>query len=236
MTRFLAILRKEMAEYFSSSIAYAVLIVFWVVSGYFFSFNLFFVNAMHMVTAFHNMSVLLILVAPLLTMRVFAEEAKTGTLELLLTLPLSDVEIVLGKFLASLLVMVLMLAGTATAVVPLVLFGEPDLGPIIGGYLGIALLGAAFLAIGVLVSSFTHNQIVAALVTWVVIVLLWFLDYAGSLHIDYTLTRLSGYLSFSVHYVDLIRGVLNSTTIVYFASVIAASLLLTVQSLRRRHA
>ncbi|HYD67967.1 ABC transporter permease [Azospirillum sp.] len=236
MTRFLAILRKELAEYFSTPIAYAVLIVFWVVSGYFFSFNLFFVNAMNMVTAFHNMSVLLILVTPLITMRVFSEEAKTGTLELLLTLPLSDTQIVLGKFLASLLVMVLMLAGTATAVVPLLLFGEPDLGPILGGYLGVTLLGTAFLAIGVLVSSLSQNQIVAALVTWAVIVLLWFVDYAASLNLDYTLTRLLNHLSFSVHYVDLIRGVLNGTTVVYFASVIAAALVLTVQSLRRRHA
>lgn len=236
MTRFAALLRKELTEVFATPIAYAVMIVFCMVSGYFFSFNLFFVNAMHMVTAFHNMSILLILVAPLITMRVFSEEAKTGTLELLLTLPLSEAQIVLAKFLASLLVMLLMLAGTATAVVPLVLFGEPDLGPILGGYLGIALLGTAFLAIGVLVSSLSRNQIVAALVTWAIIVLLWFVDYAAGLQIDYTLTRLSTYLSFSVHYVDLIRGVLNSTTVVYFASIVVAALALTVLALQGRRA
>jgi len=236
MIRFAAILRKELTEYFATPIAYAVMIVFWVVSGYFFSFNLFFVNTMNMVTAFHNMSILLILVAPLITMRVFSEEAKTGTLELLLTLPLSEVQIVCAKFLASLLVMLLMLAGTATAVVPLLLFGEPDLGPIVGGYLGIALLGTAFLAIGVLVSSFGRNQIVAALVTWAVIVLLWFADYAAGLHIDYTLTRLATHLSFSIHTVDLIRGVLNSTTVVYFASIVVAALTLTVLSLQGRRA
>ncbi|HYH39961.1 MAG TPA: ABC transporter permease subunit [Azospirillum sp.] len=236
MTRFAALLRKELTEVFGTPIAYAVLIVFWMVSGYFFSVNLFFVNAAHMVTAFHNMSILLILVAPLITMRVFAEEAKTGTLELLLTLPLSEVQIVLAKFLASLLVMLLMLAGTATAVVPLVLYGQPDLGPILGGYLGIALLGTAFLAIGVLVSSLSRNQIVAALVTWAIIVLLWFVDYAAGLRLDYTLTRLVTHLSFSVHYVDLIRGVLNSTTVVYFASIVVAALALSVLALQGRRA
>ena len=236
MTRFAAILRKELTEYFATPIAYAVMIVFWMVSGYFFSFNLFFVNTVTMVTAFHNMSILLILVAPLITMRVFSEEAKTGTLELLLTLPLSAAQIVLAKFLASLLVMLLMLAGTATAIVPLLLYGEPDLGPIVGGYLGIALLGTAFLAIGVLVSSLGRNQIVSALVTWAVIVLLWFVDYAAGLRIDYTLTRLVTHLSFSIHYVDLIRGVLNSTTIVYFASITAAALTLTILSLQWRRA
>jgi len=236
MTRFLALLRKELAEVFATPIAYAVMIVFWVVSGYFFSFNLFFVNAMSMVTAFHNMSILLILVIPLLTMRIFSEEAKTGTLELLLTLPFTEPQIVGAKFCAAFLIMLLMLAGTATAIVPLVLFGDPDLGPILGGYLGIALLGTAFLAIGVLVSSLSRNQIVSALVTWAIIVLAWFVDYAASLNISYGLTRLATYLSFSIHYVDLIRGVLNSTTIIYFTSIVLGALSLTVLSLQRRRA
>lgn len=235
MTALLALFTKELREYFATPIAFVLLAVFWALSGWFFSFGLFFVNVAQMVGSFHNMS-LLLLVMPLITMRVFAEENKTGTMELLLSLPLAEWQIVLAKFGAAFVMLLTMLAGTATAVLPLVLYAQPDLGPIAGGYIGITLLGAAFMGVGMLVSSLTSNQIVAALLTWGVLTLLWFADYASALDAVPGLRGLFLHLSFSVHYVDVIRGVINGGTVVYFVSVLVVALALTTLGLKARRA
>ena len=229
-----AVFLNELALYFSSPIGYILMAVFWGVSGYFFSFNVFFVNAAHMVTAFHNMSVLLLLLMPLATMRIFAEENKSGTMELLLTLPLGESAIVMGKFLAALFVLSAMLIGTAAAVIPLLLYSNPDLGPIIGGYAGVFLLGVTFLAIGMFISSLSSNQIVAAIVTWALLTLLWFADYGSMLFTDYSLVRIFRHVSFSVHYLDLIRGVITGDAIAYFLGLVALMLIGSCQSLRWR--
>ena len=236
MNGFLALFAKEMREYFATPIAFVLLAVFWALAGWFFSFSLFFVNLAQMVGSFHNMSLLLLLVMPLLTMRIFAEENRNGTMELLMSLPLSELQIVLAKFAAAFVMLLIMLTGSASAVVPLVLFAQPDLGPILGGYIGITLLGAAFMGVGILVSSLTANQIVAALITWGVLTLFWFADYAASIDAVPMLRGLFLHLSFSVHYVDVIRGVINLGTVCYFASVLVMSLTLTVLVLKGRRA
>ena len=236
MTALRALFVKELREYFATPIAFVLLAVFWALTGWFFSFGLFFVNVAQMVGSFHNMSLLLLLVMPLLTMRVFAEENKSGTMELLLSLPLAEWQIVLAKFAAAFVMLLIMLAGTTSAVLPLVLYAQPDLGPILGGYIGITLLGAAFMGVGMLVSSLTSNQIVAALITWGVLTLLWFADYAATFDALPGLRGLFLHLSFSVHYVDVIRGVLNLGTVCYFVSVLVVSLLLTALSLKARRA
>lgn len=236
MTALWALFIKELREYFATPIAFVLLAVFWALTGWFFSFGLFFVNVAQMVGSFHNMSLLLLLVMPLLTMRVFAEENKSGTMELLLSLPLAEWQIVLAKFAAAFLMLLIMLAGTATAVLPLLLFAQPDLGPILGGYIGITLLGAAFMGVGMLMSSLTSNQIVAALLTWCVLTLLWFADYASALDALPGLRGLFLHLSFSVHYVDVIRGVINLATVCYFLSVLGLSLALTTLLLKARRA
>jgi ABC-2 type transport system permease protein len=231
-----ALFIKELREYFATPIAFVLLAVFWALSGWFFSFGLFFVNVAQMVGSFHNMSLLMLLVMPLLTMRVFAEENKTGTMELLLSLPLAEWQIVVAKFGAAFVMLLVMLAGTATAVLPLVLYAQPDLGPIAGGYLGITLLGAAFMGVGIFISSLTSNQIVAALLTWGALTLLWFADYASALDAFPGLRGLFLHLSFSVHYVDVIRGVINLGTVVYFLSVMGVTLALTTLGLKARRA
>lgn len=234
MSGFLAVFRKDLRVFFATPVAYAALAVFWALTGYYFSFNVFFVNVAQMVNAFHNMSLLLMLMVPLLSMRSFAEENRTGTAELLLTLPLSEAGIVLGKFMAGSVVLLLMVAGTTTAIVPLVLFGQPDLGPVVGGYLGVLLLGFAFLAIGTLVSSLCSNQFVAALVTWGILVLLWYIDYLSGLQVSFVAARLIRHLSFSFHYVDLIRGVIPIGALVYFPGIVLLALTATVQVLKSR--
>ena len=236
MNAFFALFVKELREYFATPIAFVLLAVFWALAGWFFSFSLFFVNVAQMVGSFHNMSLLLLLVMPLITMRVFAEENKSGTMELLLSLPLLEVQIVLAKFAAAFVMLLVMLAGSATAVLPLVLYAQPDLGPIVGGYLGITLLGAAFMGVGMLLSALTSNQIVAALLSWGVLTLFWFADYAATMDALPGLRGLFLHLSFSVHYVDVIRGVINVGTVCYFVSVLVVSLTLTVLALKLRRA
>lgn len=236
MNAFFALYLKELRELFATPIAFVLLAVFWALAGWFFSFGLFFVNVAQMVGTFHNISLLLLLVMPLVTMRIFAEENKSGTIELLLSLPLSELQIVLAKFAAAFTMLLLMLAGSATSVLPLVMYAQPDLGPIVGGYLGITMLGAAFLGIGLLVSALTSNQIVAALVTWGALTLLWFADYAATIDVMPRLRGLFLHLSLSAHYVDVIRGVVNLGTVVYFISALVVSLALTVAVLKGRRA
>lgn len=236
MKGFRAVFVKELRLYFSTPIAYALMAVFWALTGYYFSFNIFLVNVAQMVNAFHNMSLLLMLIVPLLTMRVFAEENRTGTTELLLTLPLDEAAIVMGKLAAGLVMILLMLAGTATALVPLTLFGQPDLGPIVGGYIGVFLLGATFVAVGVLISALCSNQLIAALLTWAVLLLLWYIDYVSTLVSSFALTRVVMHLSLSAHYVDLIRGVLPLPALAYFAAIMLISIAFCVQVLRMRRA
>ena len=218
MKGFRAVFVKELRLYFSTPIAYALMAVFWALTGYYFSFNIFLVNVAQMVNAFHNMSLLLMLIVPLLTMRVFAEENRTG------------------KLAAGLVMILLMLAGTATALVPLTLFGQPDVGPIIGGYIGVFLLGAVFVAVGTLISSLCSNQLVAALLTWAVLLLLWYVDYVSTLVSSFALTRVVMHLSLSAHYVDLIRGVLPLPALAYFAAIMLVCTAFCVQVLRMRRA
>ncbi len=234
MNGFTAVYIKEIRQYFATPIPYVLLAVFWALMGYYFSFNVFFVNVAQMVNAFHNMSIMLLLIVPLVTMRIFAEENRSHTIELLMTLPLDEAGIVFGKYLASLTLLFFMLLGTATALVPLTAFGQPDLGPVLGGYIGIALLGATFLAVGILISSLCENQLVAALLTWATLLLFWYVDYVSNFAPNLETAKLIRHLSFSIHYIDLIRGILPLATVVYFITVIVFATTLTVQILKAR--
>ncbi|WP_454675465.1 ABC transporter permease [Achromobacter pestifer] len=233
MKGFGALYRKELRTDFGSPVALVVVAVFWALSGYLFSFNLFFVSTGQMVTAFHNMTILLILVMPLVSMRAFAEEARQGTLELLLTLPLSDATLVAAKYAAGLTVLALMLAGTTAAVLPLAWYGQPDYGPIVGGYVGVFLYGALFLAIGIAVSSTCTNQIVAASATWGILVLLWFIDYPAALDAFPALSPFFQALSLSAQHVDFIRGVLPGPATVMLASLTMLALMIAAVNLKR---
>ena len=234
MNGFTAVYIKEIRQYFATPIPYVLLAVFWALMGYYFSFNVFFVNVAQMVNAFQNMSIMLLLIVPLVTMRIFAEENRSHTIELLMTLPLDEAGIVFGKYLASLTLLFFMLLGTATALVPLTAFGQPDLGPVLGGYIGIALLGATFLAVGILISSLCENQLVAALLTWATLLLFWYVDYVSNFAPNLETAKLIRHLSFSIHYIDLIRGILPLATVVYFITVIVFATTLTVQILKAR--
>lgn len=176
MSAFPVLVRKELHALLTSPVAWAVATVFLLVLGYTFSLTLFFTKVANLTYIFHQTYVLLVLLVPVLTMRAVAEERRTDTLELLLTAPVREVWIVLAKFTAALAVVLGLLALSGVYAVVLGLYGEPDWGPIYGGYLALALLACLLVAVGVLASSLTENQVVAAAVSLGTFLMLWFAD------------------------------------------------------------
>lgn len=245
--------RKELHAYFVSPIAYVVLTGFMVLSGWFF-FNLLMqfnrvmsmyqmmrrqdlamqlnLNDMVMGFLFGNMAVILLFITPLITMRLFAEEKKLKTDELLFTSPVSANAVVLGKYLAALVFLSIMIG--LTSVFPMILFHygapAPELGPILTGYLGLFFLGGAFLAVGLFASSLTENQIVAAVICFVVLLVFfvigWPADSVGS-----TTGKVLQYLSLIDHFDEFPKGLVASQHVVYFITFILFGLFLTKRSI-----
>ena len=232
----IALYRKELLELFATPVAYASVAVFWMLSGFFFSFNVFYVRADTMVSAFHNLSLLLLLLAPMLTMRSVAEETQRGTLELLVAYRLREHEIVLAKFLALETLLLLMLLGTAAAVVPLSWYGDPDPGPIWGGYLGLCLYGSALFALGLFVSTLCRTPMVAAVLCFGVLMALWFAHYGADVVDAPAAARGFRHLSLSQHMRTIVRGVLDTGSVAYFVSISVVATVWATQVLRWRRA
>jgi gliding motility-associated transport system permease protein len=227
------LLGKELRALFSSAVAYAVVVVFLGLLGYTFTTFLFLSKTATLLHVFFQTSVLFLLMVPVLTMRLFAEERKTGTLELLLTSPAREIEIVLAKFLASMTVVGLMLGLSVTYAVVLGIYGTPDWGPIYAGYLGLVLLGAALVALGLLVSSLTANQLVAAIASLGLFLLLWMIDTLGYL-LPEPFDTLAVNLSLLAHFTPFATGSLFLSDLGFFVSVTLAALFLSVRALARR--
>ena len=253
MSNVLAMFQKEIRTYFTSSIAYAVMVVFLVVSGYFFygilsSFVDFAmraafqaqyyrmpmpklnVNEMAIRPLFQNLSVILIFMLPMITMRLFSEEKKSGTLELLYTSPITKVQTILGKYMAALALYVIMIILTMVHQVFFFAYGNPELGPVITAYLGVLLLGGAFLSIGLLISSLTENQIIAAVVGFGVFLLLWAIGWLSNF-VGPTLGKILSYLSIFEHFDDFAKGVIDTKDLVFYLSFTFFGLYLTYRSL-----
>ena len=250
-----AICKKEIKTYFTSPIAYVVITVFLVLIGFFFYSLIWWFNSQSLQMAqnqyyyqqlninqmvysplFHNISIILLLMIPLLTMRLFSEEKKRQTDELLFTSPISVNQIILGKYFASLFVLLVMLFLTGILSIFVFSFGNPELAPILSGYLGLFLVGAAFLAVGIFFSSLTENQIVSAILTFGALLLFWILNWA-SYSAGGMWKSVLNYLSFFQHFDDMTRGILDTTDIVYYLSFIFLGLFLThsvIQSRRWR--
>ena len=236
-----AIICRELKSYFTSLIAYTVIATFLAISGYFFYTNMvmfvMFVGSDVRLglwqQTFYDIRFVMVSLMPLLTMRLFAEEKKLGTIELLFTSPLRDMEIILGKYLASVLVLVAMLVLTFLYPMLLAVVFSVDLGPVAAGYLGLFLMGSACIACGLFLSSLTENQIVAAMSTLGVLLLLWFLDWNEGIAGASTVVVLHQ-LSFSEHFLNFIRGVIELDDVVYYLSAIVLFLFLTACSLESR--
>jgi len=227
-----AIYQKELATYFRSPIAYFVISVFLLGAGYFFIYNIFLTGVGTMDQTFQNMGILLLTLMPVMTMRLFSGEYSGRTMELLMTLPLAPWQIVIGKFLGAVTMLLLMTAATAINLVPLYLFGNPDSSTILSGYLGFILLGMACLAVGQFFSALTQNQIVAALITIPVLLGFWFIGHLQSFQTAPHLRELFGYLSFALHFGDFIRGLVRSEAIVFYIVVSAVALTLNTSYLK----
>jgi ABC-2 type transport system permease protein len=233
MNAFGTLLLKEERAVFSSPVAYVVVTVFLLLLGYTFTTFLFVNKVATLLHVFFQTSVLFLLLVPLLTMRLFAEERRMGTLELLLTAPVTEIAIVLAKFVAGVTVVVVMLALSVTYAVVLGLYASPDWGPIYAGYLGLLLLGATLVAVGLLVSSLTANQLVAAVVSLGVFLLLWMVDTLGYLLPD-PFDTLFVNLSLLAHFTPFATGSLFLSDVGFFASLTLAALFLSVRALARR--
>ena len=230
----LAVFQKEMWHYFRSPIAYFVVAVFLLGTGYFFTYNIFFTGIATMASTFQNMGILLLVMLPVVSMRLFSSEYSAGTMELLQTLPLKPWEVVLGKYLGAVTILLLMTVGTMVDLVPLYLFGDPETTTILAGYIGFVLLGMACLAVGQFFSSLTENQIVAALITISVLLAFWFIGNLESFQSNTGLRALFLYLSFSEHYGQFIRGLLRSEAVVFYLVVSAIALTLNAAYLQWR--
>lgn len=235
MSNVVAIFRREFWAAFDGPLAYIAVSVFLVLVG---GFSLFFQDLLAAGVAslrpvFFWTAVFYLLLIPAVTMRLFAEERRTGTLELLVTLPITETEVVLGKYLAALAMMSVALALTASDPLTLSSLGELDWGAPDGGYLGLFLLGAAFTAIGTAASAHTSNQVVAFLVA----LLLGTVPFATGFALDQvpaSALPLVQYLSFDYHFNNLARGVVDTRSLVFYASVVMVFLQLAVYGLERR--
>ena len=246
------IFKKEMRLYFTSPVAYVVVTIFLLIAGYFFySIFAFFTlasmqSAMNPAMArdlnvtdsvmrplFSNVSVILLLLLPLLTMRLFAEERRSGTIELLLTFPVRDGAVLVGKYLAAFALYAIMLGLTVLYPGIVAYFARLETGPVFTGYLGLLLMGAAFIAVGIFTSSLTENQIVAAITTFGTLLIFWILgwsaDYAGG-----AVGRVLQHLSILEHNESFAKGVLDTKDIIYYLNFTILALFLALRSLEAR--
>jgi ABC-2 type transport system permease protein len=241
---------KELRSYFASPVAYVLLAAYLALGGYFFyallfAFNQtlqmytmmrnpemisrFNLNQMVVVPLLHNMSVLLIFIVPAITMRMFPEEKRAGTYELLLTSPVRVGEIVLGKFLGGLVLVLLMVALSGSFGLLLVAYGNPELPMMLSGYLGLALMATVFLAIGTLISSFTDNVVVAYVGALFSLLVLYTIGWLGE-----TIQGVGGglvrYASITEHFSELTKGIIDTKDLVYFATLLVVGIFLTQRS------
>jgi ABC-2 type transport system permease protein len=233
MRGFLVLWLKEEKALFSSPIAYVLVAVFLLIMGYSFTLALFISHAITLTHLFFQMFVLFLLTVPIITMRLIAEERKLRTMEILLTSPATETQIVLAKFAASMSLILLMLVLSGVYAVVLAMYGDPDYGPIFSGYLGLVLLGAALVGVGILTSSLTNNQIIAALLSLSTFLLLWIIDEYGHV-LPNPFDSLVINLSLSVHFKPFAVGSVSLSDVAFFLSAAMLSLFLSVRALAWR--
>jgi ABC-2 type transport system permease protein len=248
MKNILLICQKELKSYFASPIAYAVMAIFGLIFGWvFFNASRDFirfsfqsqmmggggstnVNDQIIRPLLGFAGTIMLFLVPMITMRLFAEEKRTGTIELLLTSPIKDIEIILGKWLGAVLLYLCVLLMSMVNIALLFAWGKPDLKPVLVAYLGLLLQGAALLAIGALISTMTRNQIIAGIATFFVALLLWMLSWFTAYDSSVT-AQVVNYLSIVTHFENFGKGVLDSKDVVFYLSMIFFSLFLTSRSL-----
>lgn len=235
MSTTLSIARRDFQAYLNSPTAYVVLGVFLLVLGYLFFSTLFLGGFASMRGFFSIVPVLFVVFGPALTMRLISEERKTGTIEQLLTLPVNNMQVVLGKFFAALGIMAVGLVFTLPYVVSMTFLTASDVsfdyGPVIGGYIGLLLLAGAFIALGLFASSLTKNQIVAFIIGLALCFFFYFVDKFAVL-MPPAVAAVLEYISVDYHFNNIARGVLDTRDLVYYLSLITIFIFLTERTLR----
>ena len=249
MTNILAIAQKELKSYFASPIAYIVIGLWALLYGWFFTFILNYflrqslqmsqfgmqgpqamnINQQMIRPLLQNVTILVLFLMPMVTMRTYSEEKRSGTIELLLTSPITDFQIIMGKFLGAMALYGVMLLVSLIHIGVLFAFGNPEWKPVVTFYLGLLLLGGCFVSLGLFISSLTKNQIVAGMVTFAVFLLLWIVTWVGSAW-GPTAETITQRLSIIDPLDDFGKGVLDTKHLVYYLSFIAFGLFLTAKS------
>ena len=248
MNNILAITHKELKSYFASPIAYVVIGLYALVYGYYFYAAVRFferqsiqmaglgagtpavnINEQLIRPVFQYSMVVFLIVLPMITMRTYSEEKRSGTMELLLTSPITDFQIIMGKFLGAMALYAAMLAVTLVHIAVLFALGNPEWKPVATSYLGLLLMGGTFIAIGLLISSFTKNQIVAVMGTFAVVLLGWIINWASTLA-GPTGREILDYLGMTNHLEDFTRGIIDTKHVIYYVSLITFALFLTARS------
>ncbi len=242
---FLPVYVRELRSYFTSPVAYVVMLFFLLLTGVFFmvfvgDFSMASMNpnpyggarSLNVTQAvvrplLGNMSVILLFVMPLITMKPFAEEKKSGTAELLFTFPLSDLDLLLGKYLAALSLFAAMLALTLIFPMFIAIYSEPEMGTLISGYLGLALMSMAFIALGLFISSLTENQIIAAVATFAMLLIFWIIQWTGN-------SPVLRYLSVLEHFNNFAQGLIDTRDVVYYLSFTLLWMFLTLRVLESK--
>jgi ABC-2 type transport system permease protein len=248
MTNVWVICHKELKSYFASPIAYGLMAFFAAITGYFFWIRVGYfvesgmrsmmmgrggpmdVNEWVVRPILSDISVIGLFLIPMITMRLFAEEKRSGTIELLATSPVRDIEIILGKWLAALILYAAILGVSAINIAALFLYGKPDWKPILLAYLGLLLQGGCLLALGAFISTMTKNQIIAGAGAFALSLLLWVLEWVSSYETA-AWAKVMAYLSVVAHFESFAKGVLDTKDLVYYISLIFLGLFLTARSM-----
>jgi len=233
MKKVIPIFRREIFAYFFSPMAYIVISVFLLLTGWFFTSELFLADDSSLRSVFSIIPFIFIFFAPAITMRLLSEERKSGTIELLVTMPLTDLEIVLGKYLAGLGLLVVALFFTLPYALTIIVLGRPDIGMLVTGYLGLVLMGASYISVGVFASTISKNQVVSFIIAFMIIFILFLLNKFLPVMPSY-LVPLLQYLSIDYHFTNVSRGVIDTRDIVYYLSLIVFMLSLAKLSLESR--
>ena len=243
----MAIAGKELRSYFASPVAWVMMGLFAILFGYFYTVYLaYFVRSgmqaqfgggpptqninMDMIRPLlSNASVLVLFLLPMVTMRTYSEEKRSGTIELLLTSPLTDLEIVLGKFLGAIALYAALLVVTMVYMSLLFYYGNPEWRPVVSGYLGLFLLGSCFISAGLFISSTTKNQMMAGAATFVIALMFWIINWFAD-SVGPTAGAILSYLSITQHFEDFGKGVIDTTHLIFYLSFISFWLFLTLKS------
>lgn len=236
MNTILTITKKELKSFFNSPIAYIFLCIFLISSSFLFFWDFFLRGQASMRGFFAWLPVLFLFLVPAISMKMWSEEKKMGTIELLMTMPVKDMDVVLGKFFACFIFLSIAIFLTFPIIITVDYLGEPDFGPIIGGYIGTLLMGAAYLAIGLFLSSVTKNQIIAFIVGLAICFTFFIIGQPWITHlVPRTIAPFLNYVGIGSHFENIGRGVVDSRDIIYYFSVIVIFLYLNKLSIESRH-